>query len=89
MPRGLNEAAMTRNGSGLSLWDHFSALKDPRQAGKVVYPLPEILLLVLAATLAGADDFVEVRLWGRQHLPFLRRLLPYRHVFPVTTRSTT
>ena len=73
---------MTRNGSGLSLWDHFSALKDPRQAGKVVYPLPEILLLVLAATLAGADDFVEIRLWGRQHLPFLRRFLPYRHGIP-------
>ena len=73
---------MTRTGSGLSLLDHFSALKDPRQAGKVVYPLPEILLLVLAATLAGADDFVEVRLWGRQHLPFLRRFLPYRHGIP-------
>lgn len=73
---------MTRTGSGLSLLDHFSALKDPRQAGKVVYPLPEILLLVLAATLAGADDFVEIRLWGRQHLPFLRRFLPYRHGIP-------
>lgn len=46
---------MTRTGSGLSLLDHFSARKDPRQSGKVVYPLPEILLLVLAATLAGAD----------------------------------
>ena len=73
---------MTRTGSGLSLLDHFSALKDPRQAGKVVYPLPEILLLVLAATLAGADDFVEIRLWGRPHLPFLRRFLPYRHGIP-------
>ena len=38
--------------------------------------------MVLAATLAGADDFVEIRLWGRQHLPFLRRFLPYRHGIP-------
>lgn len=33
--------------SRLSLLDHFSALDDPRQRGKVVYPLPEIMLLVL------------------------------------------
>jgi predicted transposase YbfD/YdcC len=55
----------------------FSALEDPRQAWKVVYPLPEILLLVLCATLAGAEDFVEVARWGRRKLDFLRRLLPF------------
>jgi predicted transposase YbfD/YdcC len=60
-----------------SLLDHFSALKDPRQAAKVLYPLPEIVLLLLCATLAGADDFVEINLWGRQNLVFLRRFLPY------------
>ena len=69
-------------GSGISLPGHFSALQDPRQAWKVLSPLPEILLLVLAATLAGADDLVEARLWGRQHLAFLRRFLPYRHGIP-------
>jgi predicted transposase YbfD/YdcC len=73
---------MTDTGSGIALLDHFSALKDPRQAWKVVYPLPEILLLLLAATLAGADDFVEVRLWGRQHLAFLRRFLPFHRGIP-------
>ena len=38
-----------------SLLDHVSALRDPRQGGKVLYLLPEILLLVLCATLAGAN----------------------------------
>jgi hypothetical protein len=52
--------------SGAALLDHFSALDDPRQAGKVLYPLPEVMLLVLCATLAGAEDFVEIRLWGRR-----------------------
>ena len=37
---------------------------------------------MLAATLAGADDFVEVRLWGRQHLVFLRRFLPFQRGIP-------
>ena len=46
------------------LLDHFAALSDPRQQAKVLYPLPEILLLVLAATIAGADDFVETTLWA-------------------------
>src|SRR3954469_9748584 len=65
-----------------SLLDHFSALRDPRQGGKVLYLLPEILLLVLCATLAGANDFVAIRLWGTQALPFLRRFLPYRDGLP-------
>ena len=55
------------------LLDRFAALSDPRQNAKVLYPLSEILLLVLSATLAGADDFVEVTLWGAEHLAFLRR----------------
>jgi predicted transposase YbfD/YdcC len=64
------------------LLDHFAALEDPRQRAKVLHPLPEILLLLLAATLAGADDFVEIGLWGMENLAFLRRLLAYRHGVP-------
>ena len=29
--------------------DYFKDLPDPRQAGKVIYPLPEVLLLCLLA----------------------------------------
>ena len=65
-----------------SLLDHFSALKDPRQRWRVVYPLPEILLLVLCATLSGMEDFTEVRLWGDERLDFLRRFLPYERGLP-------
>ncbi len=65
--------------SSKALLDHFSALEDPRQQAKVLYPLPEIVLLLLSATLAGADDFVETQLWGEQNLAFLRRFLAYEH----------
>ena len=61
---------------------HFAALSDPRQRAKVLYPLPEILLLVLAATIAGADDFVETTLWGTEHLAFLRRFYRYDSGIP-------
>jgi predicted transposase YbfD/YdcC len=60
-----------------ALIDHFAALEDPRQSWKVLYPLTEILLVVLCATVAGAEDFVEIRRWGLVNLKFLRRLLPF------------
>jgi hypothetical protein len=66
----------------IALIDHFSALGDPRQSWKVIYPLPEILLLILAAKLAGADDFVEIEEWGNENLTFLRTLLVYEHGIP-------
>jgi hypothetical protein len=44
--------------------------------------LPEILLLILAATLAAAEDFVEIEEWGNEHLDFLRTFLPYEHDIP-------
>ena len=66
----------------LAILDHFSALRDPRQAWKVIYPLPEILLLILAATLAGAEDFVEIEEWGNENLPFLRGFLPFADGIP-------
>jgi DDE_Tnp_1-associated len=60
-----------------SLIEHFAALRDPRQSWKVLYPLSEILLVILCATLAGAEDFVEIRRWGGVNEAFLRRLLPF------------
>lgn len=67
--------------SGKAFLDHFSAFEDPRQAAKVIYPVPE-LLLVLCATLCGAEDLVEITRWGKRKLDFLRRLLPFEHGIP-------
>lgn len=68
--------------SGRSLMEQFAALEDPRQSWKVLFPLPEVLLLVLCGTLAGAEDFVEIRRWGQMHQDFLRRLLPFKAGVP-------
>lgn len=67
---------------GLSFLDHFAALRDPRQSWKVVYPLPEVLLTILAGTIAGAEDFVEIRRWAVLHIDFLRRFLPFERSIP-------
>jgi predicted transposase YbfD/YdcC len=68
--------------AGPALLDHFSGLRDPRQPWKVAFPLPEILLVVLCGTLAGAQNFVEIRQWAGHKLEFLRRLQPFRRGIP-------
>ena len=69
--------------SSIALLDHFSALKDPRQAWKVLYPLPEVLLTVLCATMAGAEDFADFERWGKRKLDFLRHFLPFERGRPL------
>jgi hypothetical protein len=61
---------------------HFKDLKDPRQQGKVTYPLEEILLLCLLGVLAGADTIVDIALFGCKKLDLLRRFLPFRDGTP-------
>src|ERR1700675_4407608 len=77
-----SELPISHPSPSASVLDHFSALSDPRQRWRVLYPLPEILLLVLCATLSGMEDFVEIRLWGEQRLDFLGRFLPYDRGLP-------
>jgi predicted transposase YbfD/YdcC len=57
-------------GETIVFLDHFQSLPDPRQRGKVIYPLDEVLLLCL---LAGAESFVEIARFGTQKLTLLRR----------------
>ena len=67
---------------GIDFLSHFCALDDPRQQGKVDYPLGEILLLVLCGVLAGADGWVEIQKFGQKKLDFLRRLRPFENGTP-------
>src|SRR5208337_3722031 len=61
---------------------HFSDLPDPRQRGKVMYPLDEVLLLCLLAVLAGADTFVDIARFGGKKIDLLRRFRPFRDGTP-------
>src|ERR1700689_5544736 len=62
--------------------NHFNDLPDPRQRGKVTYPLKEVLLLALLAVLAGAESFVEIARFGEKKLDLLRRFRPFRDGTP-------
>ena len=61
---------------------HFSDLTDGRQAGKVVYPLDEVLLLALLAVLAGAETFTDIARFGEKKLALLRRFRPFKDGTP-------
>ena len=75
----MNEAARPRR---KSLLEHFSEIKDTRQPCKVMYPLDEVLLLVVCGTMASCDDYDDIVLWGNQHLAFLRGQRDYHFGIP-------
>jgi len=69
-------------GEGIVFLEYFRDLPDPRQAGKVVYPLEEVLLLCLLAVLAGAETFTDIARFGTKKLELLRRFRPFRDGTP-------
>lgn len=62
--------------------NHFKDLPDPRQPGKIVYPLAEVLLLCLLAVLGGAETFVDIARFGEKKIDLLRRFRPFRDGTP-------
>jgi predicted transposase YbfD/YdcC len=61
---------------------HFRDLPDPRQRGKVTYPLDEVLVLCLLGVLAGSETFVDIARFGDKKLGLLRRFRPFRDGTP-------
>src|ERR1700738_525663 len=57
--------------------NHFKGLPAPRQRGKIIYPLAEVLLLCLLAVLGGAETFVDIARFGEKKLGLLRRFRPF------------
>jgi predicted transposase YbfD/YdcC len=76
---GANAEALAETTVFLSF---FEDMPDRRQAGKVVYPLDEILLLCLLAVLAGAEAFTDIARFGEKKIELLRRFRPYENGTP-------
>ena len=62
--------------------ESFESLDDPRQRGKVLYPLDEVLLLVLLGVIAGCESWVEIARYGEKKLALLRRFRPFADETP-------
>ena len=69
-------------GNRLRLADVFVSITDPRQASKVEHDLVELLVIAVNAVLVGADTFVEIELWARERIDWLRRYLHLENGIP-------
>jgi len=65
-----------------ALLDHFAEITDTRQTWKVMYPLREVLFLVVCGTIAGGDDYDDIVDWGEAHLTFLRGFSEFHFGIP-------
>jgi predicted transposase YbfD/YdcC len=75
-------AGFGAHSEALVFLESFTDFPDPRQRGKVIYPLEEVLLLCLLAVLAGAETFVDIARFGQKKIELLRRFLPFRDGTP-------
>jgi predicted transposase YbfD/YdcC len=65
-----------------SITDHFASLKDPRIDRTKRHQLLDILVIAICAILCGADDWVEVALFGNAKLTWLRTFLELPNGIP-------
>ncbi len=64
------------------LVEHFSALEDPRCAGKVDHRLIDILVIAVCAVIACAESWDDIALYGRNKLSGLQSFLSLANGVP-------
>ena len=64
------------------LVEHFSALEDPRCAGKVDHRLIDILVIAVCAVIACAESWDDIALYGRNKVGWLRSFLSLANGIP-------
>lgn len=57
-------------------------IEDVRQQGKVKHSLKDILVIVLFATLANADDWVEISIFAESHKEYLKKYIALENGVP-------
>lgn len=66
-----------------SILEHFRPLPDPRVDRTKHYPLMEIILLFIAATVSGCEGWKQIKDFGDTKLWWLRKYLLYQQGIPV------
>ncbi len=68
--------------AGRGLRAHFAALPDPRVERTRRHQLLDVVTVAVCAVLCGADTWVDVELWGKAKLAWLRTWLDLPHGVP-------
>ena len=48
--------------------EYFSKVEDYRVPGMILYPMDEILFLILCGSICSFDDFDEIAMWGKSNI---------------------
>lgn len=67
---------------GVSLWEHFQELKDPRAEHLIEHKLLDIIALTLCAVICGAESWVEIELYGKTKAECLKSFLRLANGIP-------
>ncbi len=59
-------------------------MKDPRRTNKgyFYYPLEEILFLCISSSLSGFDSWIDIELFGKEKIKWLKKFYPYKNGTP-------
>ena len=68
--------------SAEKLAEYFSAIKDPRCAGKVEHRLIDILVIAVCAVIACAESWDDIALYGRSKVSWLQSFLTLANGIP-------
>lgn len=69
--------------TGASLLEHISVISDPRQSWKVEHKLTDIIFLMVAAVIAGAEGWEDIEDFGQDNLDWLRQYGDFENGVPV------
>ena len=62
--------------------EHFGQMKDPRVERTKLYPLEEILFVLLCGSICGAESWRDFVMFGQDKLDYLREYFPFSAGIP-------
>jgi hypothetical protein len=62
--------------------EHFTGLKDPRDDKNKKHQLMDILFLMIAAVISGAEGWEAIETCGKEKLEWLRKYFPFANGVP-------
>ena len=65
-----------------SFESYFGQLKDPRIDRKKLYPLVEVMFVVLCGSICGAESWRDYVLFGKSKIDYLRQYYAFRNGIP-------
>jgi predicted transposase YbfD/YdcC len=77
-----NSAHPRKDVGNYQVTKYFKSLKDPRRRHRRLHSLQDIIVIALCAVIAGAQDWQEIALFGRERRDWFKRFLQLAHGIP-------